>query len=423
MMSVVDSYINYVKKEAIERPEKSFGKVVFGFKANKLKTRLLPKRDIAKGYQRLEAMMMSLVADALAKEGSYVWGNIFAPAEIMECFGLKTLSVECLSCYMTGYHLEDHFIDYAQDLGIAPTLCSYHKTFLGAVESGVLNTPFYGVTTSLSCDGNLNTFRYLDKKQGVPFTLLDIPYEDDEDSVNYLAHQIKELALQLEKHTGKPFREEKLRTILRTENETREALIEFFDLLKERLYPAELISHLYLMMGVHLLIGTEEFRDQVRFMVEDIKQYPIFQGKKILWVHLLPFYQDTLKAYFNSSGKYQLIPSDIVLDSMERMDEEHPFHSMARKIIHNVYNGSYQNKAKWLQRLAQELHPDAVIHFCHWGCKQASGGSVLLKEAMKEEGIPMLILDGDGIDKRNNHDGQIKTRLEAFLEMLEGEEE
>ena len=35
--------------------------------------------------------------------------------------------------------------------------------------------------------------------------------------------------------------------------------------------------------------------------------------------------------------------------------------------------------------------------------------------------IPMLILDGDGIDRRNSHDGQIKTRLEAFLEMLENE--
>ena len=35
----------------------------------------------------------------------------------------------------------------------------------------------------------------------------------------------------------------------------------------------------------------------------------------------------------------------------------------------------------------------------------------------------MLILDGDGIDRRNSHDGQIKTRLEAFLEMLESGEE
>ena len=55
------------------------------------------------------------------------------------------------------------------------------------------------------------------------------------------------------------------------------------------------------------------------------------------------------------------------------------------------------------------------------GAKQASGGSPILKEAMRKRGIPMLILDGDGIDKRNSHDGQIKTRLEAFLEMI-GEE-
>ena len=43
---------------------------------------------------------------------------------------------------------------------------------------------------------------------------------------------------------------------------------------------------------------------------------------------------------------------------------------------------------------------------------------MLLKEKLQEMDIPMLILDGDGIDRRNSHDGQIKTRLEAFLEML-----
>lgn len=51
---------------------------------------------------------------------------------------------------------------------------------------------------------------------------------------------------------------------------------------------------------------------------------------------------------------------------------------------------------------------------------------MLLKEKLKDMNIPMLILDGDGIDRRNSHDGQIKTRLEAFLEMLDagdGEEE
>ena len=129
-MSVVDKYIDYVKEEAMKRPEKSWNKILLGFQANKWRMRLLPTKDLSKGYQKLEQMMMGMVADSLSREGSYVWGNIFAPCELVHCFGLRTLSIEVLSCYMSGFHLEDYFIDYAQDIGLAPTLCSYHKTFV-----------------------------------------------------------------------------------------------------------------------------------------------------------------------------------------------------------------------------------------------------------------------------------------------------
>ncbi len=420
-LSVVDKYIDYVRNEAIENPEKSFPKMVLGFKANKLKTKLLPKKNISKGYQKLETMMMSLVADSLSKEKSYVWSNIFAPCEIMQCFDLNTLSIECLSCYLTGYHLEDYFIDFAQNTGLAPTLCSYHKTFVGAVDSGVIPNPVYAVTTSLSCDGNLNTFRYLEKKKGVPFTFLDIPYEEDETSVSYLAEQLKQLTIELEKRFQKPFDIEKLKQAIRIENETRKELFRFFELQKKHYYPGELISQLYLMMGTHLMMGRPEFLELVRFLNKDIATYPVFEGKRILWVHLLPFYQESLRSYFNSSDKYQVIASDIIIDFMDELDESRPFEALATKIIRNLYNGSYSHKADMIGTLVDEIQPDAIIHFCHWGCKQASGGSVLLKERMKEKEIPMLILDGDGIDKRNSHDGQIKTRLEAFLELIETE--
>ncbi|MCS4454592.1 2-hydroxyacyl-CoA dehydratase family protein [Clostridium botulinum] len=29
--------------------------------------------------------------------------------------------------------------------------------------------------------------------------------------------------------------------------------------------------------------------------------------------------------------------------------------------------------------------------------------------------IPYLSIDGDGVDRRNSQDGQLRTRLEAFL--------
>lgn len=43
---------------------------------------------------------------------------------------------------------------------------------------------------------------------------------------------------------------------------------------------------------------------------------------------------------------------------------------------------------------------------------------MILKEKMQEIHMPFLILDGDSIDRRNSHDGQIKTRFEAFLEVI-----
>ena len=209
-MSIAEQYIQYVKDKTAEHPEQSWNKILLGFQANKYRLKFLPEKDISRGYQRLESMMMSFVADALSHRDSYVWGNIFAPCELIGSFGLATLSIECLSCFLSGYHLEDYFIDYAQTEGIAPTLCSYHKTFIGAIESGAVPLPRYAVTTSLSCDGNLNTFRYLDKKRGIPFTLLDIPYEADDGSVDYLAAQLEELANRLENVFHKPFRIVKL---------------------------------------------------------------------------------------------------------------------------------------------------------------------------------------------------------------------
>ena len=93
-MWVVDKYIEHVKEQTIENPKQSWGKILLGFQANKLRTKILPKKNLAKGYQKLEAMMMAFVADALSRPESYVWGNIFSPCEIIQGFGLSTLSIE-----------------------------------------------------------------------------------------------------------------------------------------------------------------------------------------------------------------------------------------------------------------------------------------------------------------------------------------
>ena len=110
---------------------------------------------------------------------------------------------------------------------------------------------------------------------------------------------------------------------------------------------------------------------------------------------------------------------DFDLDYIEPMDAEHPLEALARKMILNIYNGDFSRKTDAVAEYVKRFEPDGVVEFCHWGCKQSSGGVVLMKEKMKEMGYPMLILDGDALDRRNCPDGQVKTRFEAFMEVLE----
>ena len=71
----------------------------------------------------LTHLAMESVLKALDHPEKSCWTNIFAPVEIMQCFGLQCVSMECLSSFMSGFKIEDYLIDYAQNEGIASTLC------------------------------------------------------------------------------------------------------------------------------------------------------------------------------------------------------------------------------------------------------------------------------------------------------------
>lgn len=415
----IHRYMDHVRRTCMTDPERGWRDALIGFRGNTWGSRHLPNFHAARGYHKLEACTLGLVSDQLGHEDGYVWGNIFAPVEIMRCFGLGTVSVECLASFFSGYHLAPFFIDRAQEAGIAPTLCTYHKTVLGMMETGVLHAPRLAVTTSCACDGNLSTFRQLGARMGVPMVLLDVPYDNDEASVSYLADQLRDLARTLEKLTGIPFDESRLSHTLEIERETNALIWEFLKLQSEHYYPAEFIHHLFFVLATQLDAGSEQFRDVMRFMVDDIKRAPALEGDRILWVHLMPYYQQSLKAAFDYSPKHQIVALDMALATASPLDDADPFRALAEKLIGNAMNGPYERKIELIDKLIDHTNADGVIHFCHWGCKQSAGGSALLRDHLHERRIPLLQLDGDGIDERNSHDGQIKTRLEAFFEVLD----
>ncbi|MFQ9393790.1 MAG: hypothetical protein ACLR2E_06230 [Lachnospiraceae bacterium] len=89
--------------------------------------------------------------------------------------------------------------------------------------------------------------------------------------------------------------------------------------------------HLYMLFATHLNIGSEECLEFFQKLEKDIDSYPDFHGKGVLWVHLMPYYQETLKGYFNYQEKYYLKACEMNLDYMEELDTAHPLECSGEK--------------------------------------------------------------------------------------------
>ena len=68
--------------------------------------------------------------------------------------------------------------------------------------------------------------------------------------------------------------------------------------------------------------------------------------------------------------------------------------------------------------MAEDYKIDGAINPCHWGCRQGTGARGMISDGLKTVGVPVMNLEVDCVDARNFAEGQLRTRLEAFMEML-----
>ncbi len=419
-MDLIQAYSRQLKKQYDHHPKRALQMIRLGLTYEHWRSSRFGDREIPVPYRKIYASVIRSVQNALSDPENTVWTNIFGPVEIFQSMGLQGISIEALATILAGFHTEDEFIDRAESLGISSTLCSYHKNFIGAVDAGLLPSPSCAVTTSTICDGNISTFRFAAQERNLPFRALDVPYEESPEGIHYLTGQLVDMIHDLENITGRRFEIQSLREVIERRNRSNHYYRTFLDGTREHCYPNTMGINQSMLLAALLNSGSREMPAYFRELSEDVLRYPGYTGKRILWIHLQPYYQETLREYFNLSRDYNIQISEFPMVSMEEMDSDDPVQAVAKRMIRLSYNGTMSRKLEWIRSLAERYQPDAVIHYCHWGCRQSSGGVTLIRNAMAEMGIPILVLDGDALDRRNSHDGQIRTRLEAFMEMIGG---
>lgn len=113
----------------------------------------------------------------------------------------------------------------------------------------------------------------------------------------------------------------------------------------------------------------------------------------------------------------------MVIDELNQInwdpiDLERPYESIAARTLAIPLCEAIDRRINDLKRMVRDFRVDGVIHPCHWGCRQGTGARGMIEAALAKEGVPVLNLEADCIDPRNFSEGQIRTRLQAFMEMI-----
>jgi benzoyl-CoA reductase/2-hydroxyglutaryl-CoA dehydratase subunit BcrC/BadD/HgdB len=119
------------------------------------------------------------------------------------------------------------------------------------------------------------------------------------------------------------------------------------------------------------------------------------------------------------------VPLTMILLPPNRPPEPYPYSTLGEKRAEQaMFTGAYHSTYGWIKRNMDGLKVvdlDGVIYTYPFSCRPIVCTSKLTKEEIEKEiGLPTLLLEIDLYDKRNYSIASLRTRLEAFAEMLQG---
>ena len=421
MNKYIETLGGMIEKRAVTAPRHARGLLEAAYSWVRFSGSRSRDRGVQGACSHMNGAVAGTIVDSFRRPENAVMVNIFFPCELLHAMEIQPMFPEGISVYAACTACQGAFSEYAEAGGVPETFCSYHKVMLGMAETGVIPRPLMIANTTLACDANQLSFRRLAEFYDTPHLVIDVPHAVDEEAVGYVAQQLRALTPQLEELCHKKLDEQALKSTVARSQRTLEL---WRDFLKRRggvSLPTTMTGELCSMIANHVMLGRSESEAYMRQLLQAVQAAPAPtpEKKRVFWMHTLPNWQDSLRGLLEG-GRCEIVGNDMAVDFLGGMDPERPYESMARRVVANTFNGGASRRIESSLQSARQAGADGVILFCHWGCKQTLGMSQLAKRTLEEAGLPTLVLDGDGCDGRNVADGQMVTRVNAFLEQLEG---
>lgn len=360
-------------------------------------------------------------------EDKMAWCGVVAPFDLLAAMGVTSCFVEFVGAMLASTGMVGEFIENADQAGFSSDACSFHRSVLGAAAKKMMPVPDVLIATTNPCSGGLAVIENLARTFSRPLFVLQVPQDESGGNVPYLADQIRRMARFVTDHTGLPLDKERLRRAIENTNRVHAIGSEVYELAKHVPSPASSKDLANFGIVMALFLGSdgsvevaESYRDAFKSRIAAEKSGVPGEKIRLLWIQNRIQFRHPLEKMLEEQYGAAIVIDELNDFDWDPIDPDEPFEGLARRAISIPFNGTIASRVEHLRKLARQYRVHGAVNPCNWGCRQGTGARGLIEAGLKEIGVPVLNLEVDCVDDRKFTEGQVRTRLEAFLEMLEG---
>lgn len=375
--------------------------------------RKYPEPDLAQfSFQ----VTIHTISTLYGRRKKVAWASLFFPSEFLYGASFAPFYPEIATGLVGALGFVHLPLEEAERSWFSQDLCSYHRGSLGMSLLGFFPKPDFLFATSTICQGTVGFFETLQEIWKVPLFLVDVPKEGGQRAREYVATQLAQIARELERTWGVRFSWDEPFVL---SNRTREVLHEVASLRQRKdrmlLPPTKNLDYLpyyYEFLGNPIALT---FAEKLKaHLAQPSRTLP----HRLAWLHLKPFYTGALARNLEELG-LGVVFEEFTDVFPGELSPSSPFLSLAEKILWaNETLASADGRISHILKALKAYEAEGVIQFTQWGCRQSQGMNAMLRKRLLEAGYPVLLLDGDHLDRRHGGEEQLRTRLEAFREML-----
>ena len=401
-----------------------------------------PEAPKIKSFKKMKEIMTWYYIDAKTAADNHkrvAWITSGGPVEPLIAMDIIPVYPENHGAMIGAAKMGADLCGKAEGMGYSGDLCSYARSDIACATVnggpiGGLPKPDMLICCNNICGTVLKWYEIQARYFNVPLFILDTPFCHQgfsPEAKRYVRRQIEEYIVFLEGICGRKMDRDRMMEVGRLSIEGQRIWQAVLDTAMHKPSPLsafDAFTHLALIVTLR---GTVQAVEYYRGLLDEMNER-VRSGIGVVPRERFRLLWDNIPIWHRMkwlSDQFAMHDACLVADtytsawcgSLKYMDENNFLDSMAEGYTRIYLNIGVDEMARTVADMIDKYDIDGLVMHSNRSCKPYSFGQYDIRDIVRREtGVLSLLIEADMVDERSFSESQIETRIEAFLEMLEG---